>query len=372
MKQGCIVIVMLMKSHLVPTGSSQGHDLGTGAGVRRTALTAAAVGMLSLSGCMSASNALELPFTEEKSEPTGIAMPKFSSPDLPSTPVPTTERSDSDKGPCDLDDVTVAACLPLTTALTAFGPGKALVATDDGALTVVAPGKAPREVVRLGAPAKQLLASPTVEEDRQVFVLRTDDTIARVTIAGDGTIDVRELPDLSEPGILGIYFDRTSGEQSPHKLLVGDPGIEFQQFCHGPHSMPPLATAILDGTPQLIQLTGPIITPLGGVDLDDSIGGCAVMGDRVVIAIPDAQKVISMPIGAQQDGADAAWEVKGSPDVLVDGDFGHISHVAAVAANQGIEIWGATTNKTAGAQPAESDERVIRLPSDGAAGGSPD
>ncbi|KAA9225580.1 glucose dehydrogenase [Corynebacterium amycolatum] len=360
---------MPMGFHLVHTSSAQARARGRR---RRAALAAGVIGMVSLSGCMSASNALELPFTEDKSEPTGIAMPKFSSPDLPSTPVPTTENKAKDKGPCDLDDVTLAACLPLTTALASTGPGEALVATDDGALTVVAPGKTPREVARLGAPAKQLLPSPSVEEDRQVFVLRNDDTIARVTLVEGSTADVRELPDLSEPGILGIYFDRNSGALSPRKLLVGDPGIEFQQFCHGPDGMPPLATAILDGTPQLVQLTGPVINPLGGVDLNDSIGGCAVMGDRVVIAIPDAQKVISMPVGPQYSGPDAAWEVKGSPEVLVDGDFGHISHVAAVAANQGIEVWGATTNKTAGAQASESDERVVRLPSDGAAGGSPD
>lgn len=365
---------MPMRFHPARTGSLQNRTRGA---KHRGAFAATVVGMLSLSGCMSASNALELPFTEQETEPTGIAMPKFSSPDLPSTPVPTTERKADNKGPCDLDDVTLAACLPLTTALAPLGPGVGLVATNDGGLTVVAPGKAPREIVRLGAPAKQLLPSPTVEEDRQVFVLRNDDTIARVTIVEDGNADVRELPELSEPGILGIYFDQvsedpTSGNKFPRKLLVGDPGIEFQQFCHGPATMPPLATAILDGTPQLVQLTGPVINPMGGVDLNDSIGGCAVMGDRVVIAIPDAQKVISMPIGAQHSGPGAAWEVKGSPEVLVDGDFGHISHVAAVASNQGIEVWGATTNKTAGAQPSESDERVVRLPSDGAAGGSPD
>lgn len=341
-------------------------------GPRRAAFAAGAVGTLVLSGCMSSSASLEAPFAEDTAEPTGIAMPKFSSPDLPDSPVPTTERKKKESEPCDIDDVTLAACLPLTTTLTAIGPGQALVATDDGALTVVAPGKKPREIANIGAPAKQLLPSPAVAEDRQVFVLRNDDTLARVTILDDAPADIRELPELSEPGILGIYFDRIFGEEAPRKLLVGDPGIQFQQFCHGPESMPPLATAILDGTPQLVQLTGPIIDPLGGVDLDDSIGGCAVMGDRVVIAIPNAQKVISLPVGPEFNGLGSGWEVKGSPEVLVDGDFGQISHVAAVASGQGIEVWGATTNKTAGAKPSVSDERVVRLPSDGAAGGSPD
>lgn len=338
-----------------------------------SAVSALAIGVVgALTGCMSSSSALESPFTEETAEPTGIAMPKFDSPDIPSAAVPTTERLPRDHGPCDVDDVTVAACLPLTTALVDLGTGEVLVATDDGTLSVVAPGRAPRKVANIGSPAKQLLASPTIDEDHQVFVLRRDDTIARVTVLRDAKADVRELPELTEPGILGIYFDRIFGETAPRKLLTGDPGIEFKQFCHGPDTMPPLATAILDGTPQLVQLTGPIIDPLGGVDLDDSIGGCAVMANRVIIAIPQAQKVISLPIGAQYDGPGAPWKITGSPEVLVDGEFGRISHVETVAAQNGPEVWGATTNKAADAPASESDERVVRLPIDGAVGGAPD
>nr|WP_162933186.1 glucose dehydrogenase [Corynebacterium lactis] len=340
--------------------------------IRRAALATASAGTLALGACFSPSAAPEASFTEVSAQPSGVKMPKFSSPDLPSTPVPTTAAKPREQGRCATDATTIAACLPGTTALTTLGPGEALVATDDGALTVVAPGKPPREVTRIGSPAKQLLASPSVTEDRQVYVLRQDSTVARVTILEGAPADVRELDALKEPGILGIYFKPNRTGHMISKLLVGDPGIEFQQFCHGPENMPALATAVLDGVPQLVQFSGGLIEPLGGVDLDNSIGGCAVAADRVIIAIPGANKVISVPIGAEHAGLNATWHIKGAPETLVEGEFGQISHVASVPAKDGFEVWGATTNKKSGGTVSESDERVVRLPNNGAAGGSPD
>lgn len=362
---------MLQKVMLSSMSAERRHS--PSANLRGCALAAALAGTLALGGCFSPSAAPEASFSERTAEPTGVRMPKFSSPDLPETPVPTTSKEADKRGPCDTDDMTLAACLPLTTALAPLGPGEALVGTADGALSVVSPGKPSRKVAQLGSSAKQILASPSVVEDRQVFVLRENDTVARVTLFGQSSpADVREMPELSEPGILGIHFDPNRSGHFINKLLMGDPGIEFKQFCHGPENMPALATAVLDGIPQLVQWSGGLIEPLGGVDLDNSIGGCAVIADRAIIAIPGAEKVVSLPIGAEHTGPSSSWRITGTPETLVDGEFGQISHVVAVPAKDGFEVWGATTNKNADGTVSESDERVVRLPNNGAAGGSPD
>ena len=353
--------------------------------LRVTFAVALSASVAALSGCMDTDPALKEHFAERSTEPTGIKMPKFDSPDLPSAVVPTPKNEKRDpNNPCALDATTVAACLPLTTALADLGPSTAVVATEDGNLYIVEPGKTPRLLANVGTAVRQILVSPSVTEDGQIFVLRADSTVARVTVFpatvhAPEPAEVRELPDVTEVGIIAIYFDDHGNLK---KLLAGDPGIDIRSICHGPGNMPLLATAKLDGIPQLVQWVDGWIEPLGGVDLANDIAGCTVIGDHVAIAIPEAQKVVSVPIkpsaGLAPHGPSAhkKWELAGSPTTLVDGDFGRISHLAAVAGTHGFELWGATTNKSPeiaeSRQSSESDERVIRLPSDGKAGASPD
>ena len=155
-------------------------------------------------------------------------------------------------------------------------------------------------------------------------------------------------------------------------LLAGDPGIELISMCHGPHGAPPLMTVRLDGTPMLAQWSDGLIEPVGGVDLDDSLGGCAVVGPDVVVAVPGAQRVVSIPITPPEPGPFGAWTVAGSPSTLLEGEFGHVGWVAPVLAEGGVEVWGGTVNKAEGRPGGESDERVFRIPSGGSSGGSPD
>lgn len=129
-------------------------------------------------------------------------------------------------------------------------------------------------------------------------------------------------------------------------------------------------TVTIEGVPQLAQLEGGIVKPLGGVDLDNSIGGCAVGGGKAAIAIPQAKKVITVDMKAQP-GPLSEWAIAGKPDTIVDGEYGRISHLAVIEGSQGFEIWAATTNRTTEDASAK-DDRVIRLPQGGAAGGSPD
>lgn len=336
------------------------------------ALLAACSSLMLLSGCFAPNAATEAEFTEKSVEPTGIAMPKFSSPDIPSQPVPTTTTQAPSNGPCQRDDIILAACLPLTTALAPVGTAQALVATADGALTLVRPGVDPVELTRLEVPVRQLLPSPAVTEDGQVFALGVNGTITRITLLPDAAgVDVRPLPELSEPETVAIYFDTPSQPQELRKILRGDPNIEIVNFCSGLNRSVPLATAYIEGSPMLVELTDGIFGPLGGVDFSDSIGGCTIVGDQVVVAIPDAQKVISVPMKVEYSGRYPFWKLAGNPEVLVEKDFGRISHVAAVVGEKGVEVWGATTNKSGDAPAAAADERVVRLPLDAASGASP-
>ncbi|MEJ5919524.1 glucose dehydrogenase [Corynebacterium sp. H78] len=332
---------------------------------------------VTLTGCMDNSPDLQAAFTERAGEPTGIKMPKMDSPELPKSAAPT-HSPRGPRPPCSLDDVVIAACLPETTALSHAGIGRGLAATADGDVWLVVPGLAPTVVTHNRAPVRQFLASPTVEEDGQVYMLREDSTVARLTLMPGGHVDVRELSDFNEPGILSIFMDSDEGLQ---KLLIGDPGIDFKTFCHGNGAtgLPQLGTAILDGVPMLVEWSAGYLTPVGGVDLDNSIGGCAIVGDSVIVAVPDVQRVVSIKIGSDNHPLDPHWVVEGSPEVLVDGDFGHITSVAGVVSGQGVEIWGATSNKSPeraidpGTIPGgENDDRVIRLPAGAGGGGSPD
>ena len=336
---------------------------------RLAALATITIAAGAIGGCYSSTAADRAPFSEVSAEPSAVKMPKMSSPDLPNQSVPTEKQQQKSDDPCATDDTTIAACLDGTTALVGFGPNQALVATEAGDVFLVAPGKKPEHVVNTGAPVTQFLASPSVTEDGQVYILRSDDTIARLTVITMGGLqaDIKEMPELTEPGIEGIFF---AGRRQVNKLISGDVNIVFHQLCHTPPDLPQLMTVSVEGIPQLAGFDDGIIDPLGGVDLDDSIGGCAVGGGKVAVAIPDAQKVVLVDIRGH-GGPDAGWEITGSPDTIIDGEFGHISHVAVVEGIQGFEIWAATTNRAAG-EGGASDERVIRLPQGGAAGGSPD
>ncbi|MFD5867315.1 glucose dehydrogenase [Corynebacterium sp. NPDC060344] len=334
---------------------------------RIAAAALAAALPLSLAACMDDSPDLAGQFAEQPSEPTGVPMPDSHMRDAMPTPGVQREPRGQDD-PCAIDDVVLAACLPETTAIASPGPGRSVVATAEGRLHLVVAGAGATEIADAGSRVAQITASPTAAEDGQLFLLRADGSVARLTLLPGGGADLRELPQYSNPMNLGLYLD-ASGEVNT--LLAGDPGIEVISMCHAPHGTPPLMAVRLDGTPMLAQWSDGLIQPVGGVDLDDSLGGCAVVGQEVVVAVPDAQRVVSIPIAPPEPGPFGVWTVAGSPETMLEGEYGHVGWVAPVVADGGIEVWGATVNKAAGRDGGASDERVFRLPSGGSSGGSP-
>lgn len=323
----------------------------------------------SLTACLDSSPELSAPFAEASSEPTGVAMPDSRMKDALPAPGAQRQPRATDRDPCAIDDVVLAACLPETTAVASPGPGRVVVAVGDGTLMLVVAGTEPVEIATAGSRVRQIVAGPTVAEDGQLFLLRVDGSVARLTLLPGGGADLRELPEHASPSALGLYLDDSG---APNTLLAGDPGIELISVCHGPHGSPPLLTVRLDGTPMLAQWSEGLIQPVGGVDLSDSLGGCAIVGDRVIVAVPGAQRVVAIPVAPPAPGPFGAWTVAGSPEVIIDGEFGHIGWVAPVFVEGGVEVWGATVNRAEGRSGGDSDERVVRLPSGGSAGGSPD
>ncbi len=339
-----------------------------GIGVAAAALAAAV--SLSLSACMENSPALQGQFAERSGEPSGIRMPDAKIGDaMPAPGAKREPRGTSDPDPCAIDDVVLAACMPEITAIASPGKGRAIAATADGRLHLIVAGAEPREIADAGSRVAQITAGPTVAEDGQMFLLRADGSVARLTLLPGGRADLRDLPEHRNIGNIGLFLDDSA---QVNTLLAGDPGIEVISMCHGPHGAPPLMTVRLDGTPMLAQWSYGRIEPLGGVDLDDSIGGCAVAGTDVFVAVPGAQRVVSVPIAPPEAGRFGAWKVMGSPKKLLEGEYGHVGWLAPVLAEGGAEVWGATVNKADGRDGGESDERIFRIPSGGAAGGSPD
>ncbi|WP_295627141.1 glucose dehydrogenase [uncultured Corynebacterium sp.] len=339
---------------------------------RRSARVAAAVTgaamVMSATACMDDSPELAEPFAEAEAERSGVPMPDSKIGEA--MPSPGAQREPRGAGdPCGIDDIVLAACLPEITALASPGPGRAVVATADGRIHLVVAGDGASDIADAGGRVRQIAVGPTVAEDGQMFLLRDDGSVARLTLLPGGGTDVRELPEHSHPMSLGIYL---GPDGDVNTLLAGDPGIEVASVCHGPHGTPPLLAVRLDGVPMLAQWSNGLIEPVGGVDLDDSIGGCAIIGQEVIVAVPEAQRVVSIPVTPPDPGPFGAWTVEGSPETLLEGEFGHVGWVTGVLAGEGIEVWGATVNTAGGRDGGESDERVFRLPSGGESGGSPD
>lgn len=353
--------------------------LGRAAHAPARAVALACAGLLAATagGCLADDPALRSPFTEVpgQAQQQPVPMPSAEVPGDPGSRGAAPEP-DRDRAPCDVDPVTLAACLPEVTALAGAGPGEGVAATADGGLWRIRPGLAPERVADAGGRVIQLMAMPDSPETGQILVLRADGTVSRLTLLPGGA-DYADRE--ARPGAVAMYIDRGG---RPDFLMAGDPGIEILGVCAVPPGAPPMMTARLDGHPTLIQWNGEIVEALTGVDVDDSLGGCAYDGANVVVAVPGAGRVVAVPMTLEpldpvpgipgDPGGPRTWVVGGGPDILVEGAFGHIGTVAVVPGDSGPEIWGGTVNRAlAEGGPGSSDDRVVRFPA-GGAGGSPD
>lgn len=355
--------------------------VGTRDAGRRRAAIAARCGALAtaaalVAGCAAVPDPHAGPFTAREAEPTPAPMPDAA---LSRAPTAEPRRGDGSDDPCARDRITLAACLPAVTALAPVGPGRALAGDAAGDLWEVAPNRPPRLVAELGARVRQLLPSPEVAEDHQVHVLLLGGAVLRLTLLPGGGVDRRELD--APPGTVAIYRGALDRPGAPVNYLVAaDPAVEIVATCLTGRGVPPLLAARVDGRPQLVQLDGAELVPVAEVDFDDSIGGCAVAGGLAAVAVPGAQKVLTLPMSVAVEAAPGPgaahpprWRADGAPETVVEGGFGHVAAVAAVPAHGGPQLWAGTANRElAAAGPAAADDRVVRLPDAGSAAGAPD
>ncbi|MBV7295144.1 hypothetical protein KRX51_04320 [Corynebacterium sp. TAE3-ERU12] len=326
------------------------------------ALTAALV----LSGC-SFDPAAQAPFSDQTEQMPPAKMPKATPDGAPGAGKSHSGKQDSSGDPCAVDDTTLAACLPTVTALVGIDMSRGLAATEDGAVWDIRPGLQPTVLTDAGGPVRQLVASPTVFEDGQVFVLMESGQVRRLTVLPNNRVDWRDLDTLREPAVLTAP-KRPGAEPEP--LFSDDERIELISACTQEAGPPTLLSTMLEGVPLISQWDGFLLSPVTGVSFDNSIGGCVVVNKTLIVAVPGAQQVVAIEL--QLDGADefSSWTTKGAPEVLVDGQFGHIEALAAVPGPDGVEIWGGTINRRMGTGGA-ADDRIVRIPSDGAGGASP-
>lgn len=186
---------------------------------RRAAASSVVIATAALGGCYSSTNADRAPFSEVTREPTAIEMPSIVSPTPSENGTPTRKAQKQSSDPCAESDTIIAACLDSTTALVSFGPNRALVATKAADIFLVSPGRTPQLVINSGAPVKQFLASPTVTEDGQIYILREDNTIARLTIVTTGSLhtDIREAAGVNGAGHPRNIFRRYTDSKQTHQ-----------------------------------------------------------------------------------------------------------------------------------------------------------
>ncbi|WP_040338262.1 PQQ-dependent sugar dehydrogenase [Candidatus Blastococcus massiliensis] len=93
----------------------------------------------------------------------------------------------------------------------------------------------------------------------------------------------------------------------------------------------------------------------------DGLGGCAAVGGAVFLGALDGERVHAVPVNA-------AGAVEGELEEFLEGDYGRLRTV--VADGQGA-LWITTSNRDGIGDPAEDDDKVLRIQPPSSAGGSP-
>ncbi|WP_040427894.1 hypothetical protein [Corynebacterium ulceribovis] len=331
---------------------------------RRPALRLTAVVSVAIltAACGIQDPALQAEF-EESTEQSALPMPKAT---VEGDRTPEKTAPDVSEDPCATNDMVVAACLEETTALTPLGDERAVVGAGKE-LIMVARGAEPKPMAAFDSTVRQILPSPTVAADGQLWVLLHDGSVKRVTIFGQDRFDVRDYPEAY--GVEVILLD-ANGEIVTLRN-VSDNYFQLVSACQDPMTGLPILTGYEHGIPVVAAWGNRFIQPIGTVDAGEELGSCFVNGENLLVAGPAAGKVMHQKIAQNPQGT---FELIGAPTTAVSGEFGRIQAAAVSMMGDEELFWISTSNKSlnATAEPSPSDDRVIIVPGGSASGASPD
>lgn len=327
---------------------------------------------LAATGCARFDDRLDAPFTP--AAPAGMGAPPSSSPPEAAPPTPSTSQPGEpeeapETGPCvDPDPAVIATCLEPVVAVAGVGE-RALVAEATGGVHIVTVDGEPEEFGRVDPGAGRVVAlatSPTYEQDKLVYLLVVGDGPSRVErlARGDKSTTVAELAPATSGGLAFQHDTLTVGLDS--ELLAfpsfdgigraGDPEIlardvgEIQALCTlGDELYFSSVTdrGVVARTADMVIWTWPD---------QRAVGGCAATETSLSLAMPDAQRVDTLPM--------AGGASRGQPEPQAQDAYGRLTGLGV--AGEGVLLAG-TTNK-AGGTPVQTDDRVVIIPDSGGGG----
>lgn len=364
----------------------------------RRAAVCLAMSAATLAGCAHFDSSASAPFTTE-ANPAG-------QPPAPSTP-PETSPMPRPKGPCiDQDPAVVATCLDSTGGLAIIDKDSALVterrtgrileAQTDGkpipVTTVPVDGSGDGGLLSIAL-------SPSYAEDGLIYAYistPTDNRVVRIA-KGDVPKDILTgIPKGPTDNNGAIIFAGTT-----LLVLTGDAGdpaaannpaslagklLRIDNPAPGASTPPTVLMSgiggagglcrdeddgniwVTDRTPvadrlQRVGSDGQVAPPVWTWPDHPGVGGCAVGGGVIGISLRNAKALAYAPIDPK------TYAITTAPTLIVQNKYGMLN--AAEMAPDG-NIWVGTVNKDPGGAPGPNDDRVVRIPPPGGAGGAKD
>jgi glucose/arabinose dehydrogenase len=351
-----------------------------------------------LVGCAHFDSSASAPFTTE-------ARPARQAP-APSNP-PETSPAPRPKGPCvDQDRAVVATCLDSTGGLVTTGNDSGLVTERrTGRILQVRTNQKPVEVMTVpvdGSGDGGLLSialSPSYDEDGLIYAYISTPTDNRVVRIAKG-----DMPKNILTGIPKGPTDNSGAIMfaTPTQLLVltgdaGDPAaaanpaslagklLRVNNPAPGMTAPPTVAVSgigaagglcaddnsniwVTDRTPiadrlQRLASDGQVVSPVWTWPDHPGVGGCAVSGGGIGVSLGNAKAMAYAPIDPK------TFAITTAPTLIVQNRYGMLK--AAALAPDG-SIWVGTVNKNPGGKPGPNDDRVVKIPPPGGAGGGKD
>lgn len=269
----------------------------------------------------------------------------------------------------DPDPAVIATCLEPVTAVTGLGE-RALVAEGAGAVKIVAVDDPPVDFGSVDpgeGRVAAVAASPDYVQDRLVYLLVVGDGPTRVErlARGDTPTTVAELAPADSGG---LAFDDEVLTVGVGAELLRFPDFEGIGRAENPEVVGRDLGAIQGLCSSSDELFLSTVTERGVVARtadrvvwtwpdQQAAGACAATPDSLSLALPDAERVDSLPM--------AGGASRGQPEPRAEEEYGRFTGLAVVG--EGV-LLGGTTNKDGGS-PTETDDRAVILPDTGGGGG---